>query len=351
MLQHNRTIVAAAPGKIILSGEHAVVYGCPALAMAINKFCQVTLNVSAQPQEQNTIDFDLVDCNWRQTFTLENLLALKSILTEKHLDFSRDYPASVLAPVFVDPAQLAIYATAFFCELFLNGAVHDTVAAPAFAGMHFKVCSTIPISFGMGSSAALIVAIGRAVQEYFGQQIDAKIFLAWSKEIENLQHGKSSGIDLHLAYYGDAVFFDGCGSVATRDRPQIPWCLVNTGAAQSSTGECVMHAKQFFKGSGGLGRDFTSVTLAMDAALQNNDCLAVQQCVRENYRLLKHIGVVPEKVSAFVAELEQFGLAAKISGAGSVRGDGAGALLIFGDICCAEINSLLLKYSYAIIQA
>ena len=64
----------------------------------------------------------------------------------------------------------------------------------------------------------------------------------------------------------------------------------------------------------------------MDAAIQQNQDFS--DCIRENHRLLTHIGVVPEKVQRFVLEVERLGGAAKISGAGAVLGDNAGLLIV-----------------------
>jgi mevalonate kinase len=53
----DNTVTACAPGKIILSGEHAVVYGSPVLAMAVN--CSITVSIT--PGLGNNIYFKFVD--------------------------------------------------------------------------------------------------------------------------------------------------------------------------------------------------------------------------------------------------------------------------------------------------
>jgi mevalonate kinase len=69
----------------------------------------------------------------------------------------------------------------------------------------------------------------------------------------------------------------------------------------------------------------------------------MQSLIRENHRLLCRIGVVPQKVQQFVSEVEAAGGAAKVCGAGSVRGDSGGAVLVLADFMPAALAE---KYGY-----
>jgi mevalonate kinase len=344
MQRNHQTIKTTALGKIIISGEHAVVYGCPALAMAVNKTCHVTLEVLAK--QSGTINFNLLNYNWQQSFSPKDLGLLQTHIEECYQKFLQEKVTH--SDILGAATNFAPYIFVFFITHLLE--VEGDVSSVLYllsTGLNITVSSTIPVGFGMGSSAALIVAMGRAAEAYVGREVISEVFLGWSKEIENLQHGRSSGVDLYLAYHGGAVFFDEPVGVRTRDiAAYLPLRIINTGAAQSSTGACVEQAKQFFKKPGVL-RDFTNVTLAVDKALQCHDYLTLQKCICENHKLLNYIGVVPHKVNAFIAEVEKRGLAAKISGAGAVSGDSAGMVLVFGE---EEVEDLLVKYGYEKIK-
>ena len=194
MLPCNDAIKTAAPGKIILSGEHAVVYGCPALAMAINDFCYVTLQVAANLPFCLTLN--LSDYAWQQSFSKQNLLYLQKQTEERYQNFLQGKISN--NKILLAAELLAIYTVIFFRQRFAI----DTNTC-----LNVTVTSSIPTSCGLGSSAALIVAIGRAIQQCSQQLISPEVFLTWSREVENLQHGCSSGIDLYLAYHGGMVFF------------------------------------------------------------------------------------------------------------------------------------------------
>jgi mevalonate kinase len=67
--------------------------------------------------------------------------------------------------------------------------------------------------------------------------------------------------------------------------------------------------------------------------------------MRENHRLLCRIGVVPQKVQQFVADVETAGGAAKICGAGAVRGQNGGVVLVMADFMPTTLAS---KYGYKV---
>jgi len=73
------------------------------------------------------------------------------------------------------------------------------------------------------------------------------------------------------------------------------------------------------------------VTETFNKAFCEQDLSVLNELIRENHRLLTHIGVVPSKVQSFITELEQTGAAAKICGSGAVKGDNAGTVMVLSE--------------------
>lgn len=312
-----------APGKLILSGEHAVVYGAPALAMAINRY--VTATVSQESSAQ--IKFDLADLAYDNHVSLSALKFLKNKIKNKYHRFIRgDFS---IREVLQKPFELAQFALGLFTES-LN------VALPQ--GVKIKIQSDIPIGCGMGSSAATILSVMHAVSYYLGISVSQETLLKLALEAENMQHGHSSGLDLRVASQGGCIYMQG-GELQVRDIPVLPMYLINTGAPETSTGQCVEQVAKYFKTSQ-LKNEFAAVTKAMDQALKEQSWTNMQEAIRHNHQLLVKIGVVPEKVQQFISQVETIHGAAKICGAGAVAGNKAGAVLVV-----AEDNHVLTQLS------
>lgn len=159
-------LTTTAPGKLILCGEHAVVYGRPALAVPVWGV-QATVEIAAAPTIDTGITFDAPDLGER--WTLHN---------------QPTHPLSVL--------------TQFTLE-------HLGMTAGNFA---VRLRSTIPVASGMGSGAALGAALARAIAAWYDRPLDAATVSALVYEGERLYHGTPSGIDNTVVSWGQPVWFE-----------------------------------------------------------------------------------------------------------------------------------------------
>lgn len=320
-----------APGKLILSGEHAVVYGHPALAMAVNRY----VTAIATPQVAPHISFDLSDLSYQRRLSLATLDSLKNRIKAKYQRFiNGDFK---IRDVLQKPVELAQFAFSLFFEV-LNIKLTQ--------GIKIRVESNIPMGCGMGSSAATVLSIVHAIAHHLDVNIPPEIFLRLGQEAENMQHGYSSGLDLQVSLHGGCLYVKD-GQVHQRKIPNLPMYLINTGLPQTTTGECVEAAASYFKTSS-IGDDFAAVTSEMDSAFSVGNIHEAKRSIRDNHELLVKINVVPQTVQDFIGEVQAINGAAKICGAGAVAGNNAGVVLVVTDNE-AELKKLSARHNYAIL--
>jgi mevalonate kinase len=319
-------IKAKAPGKIIITGEHAVVYGNPALAMAI-KLCAKTI---LRKHTANKVLLFLRNLRYQEEFSFDELMKVKSDIDIRYAQFTKNEVN--IKRVLRHPKDLLLYILAYSTEAF---------GIELQEGINIEIKSEIPGGCGMGSSAAIIISMLKALVFFFKVKISPEKLWEMGRAIENLQHGKSSGLDIYVALHKGCVFFEN-GKFYKRDVTNIPFVLINTGKPSSTTGLCVSEAAKHFK-SGDLLEKFAAVARAIDEAAQKNDLVSLKTYIRENHRLLMQIGVVPNKVANFIASLEKRNIAAKVSGAGAVTGDNAGVVLVVGE---GDIADLVFEHGY-----
>jgi len=320
-----------APGKLILSGEHAVVYGKPALAMAVNRY----VTASAAPQLLPLVSFDLSDLAYEHGLTFMALNRLKSRIKQNYQRFiSGDFK---IRDVLQRPVELAQFAFSLFLE---------TLNLKLTQGIKIRVQSDIPIGCGMGSSAATVLSIVHAIAHHLQVELSAEIFFRLGLEAENMQHGYSSGLDLQVSLHGGCVLVKN-GQIHQRPLPNLPMYLVNTGVPKTTTGECVTHATPYFKEST-IGDDFAAVTEAMDKGLQAKNFEEIKQTLQANHELLVKIDVVPQTVQRFIRDVEKNKGAAKICGAGAVAGEKAGIVLVMTENV-EVLAELCTQYHYPIL--
>ncbi|MEG2292945.1 MAG: mevalonate kinase [Carnobacterium sp.] len=140
-----------ATGKIILMGEHAVVYGEPAIALP---FPAVRINAKVEKIAQSIVE---LDCYFYQ------------------------------GPLTEAPQQLTNLITAIKESL--------AVLQQPQQGFKLSITSTVPAERGMGSSAAVAVATIRALFSYFKQPLADSVLLELTNQAEKIAHGNPSGLD------------------------------------------------------------------------------------------------------------------------------------------------------------
>jgi len=319
---------AVAPGKLILSGEHAVVYGKPAIAMAIDRSAVFELT----PQVGNEITFDLPGGEGGESLTLLALRDLKRRVEKKYREFLQGQIG--IRGVLAMPVDLFRFA-------YVNAL--DGLHRHIDSGICLKLRSNIPVGCGMGSSAATVLSEIHAIAHYLRVDFKPDWYYEYSMEAEKLQHGKPSGVDSYISLHGGCACFKE-GVATAMSLPRMKMFMVQTGIPESTTGESVMEVERNFRTSG-IWSEFEAVTEVFEEAIRANDVQKVRWLVRENNRLLAAIGVVPQRVQQFIAEVEQRGGSAKICGAGSVTGDNGGVVLVFADTPPFELCQ---KYGYTV---
>src|SRR5512143_1729297 len=167
---------SSAPGKIILFGEHAVVYGRPALAVPVT---QVHADVEILDSSRAGIWIDAPDINLHA-----ELNTLPS-----------DHPLASVIHNFLFISRTRAERSGSRDE------------ARHFPNLSIKISSTIPVASGLGSGAAVTVALTRALSSFLFHPMNDEEVNAFTYEIEKLHHGTPSGIDNTVVTYAKPVYF------------------------------------------------------------------------------------------------------------------------------------------------
>jgi mevalonate kinase len=324
-------LVATAPAKIILTGEHSVVYGQPAIVTAINRYAYAEI----LPGISNDISLTLSDLKQKASSTLRTLRTLRERLIDSYRLCLKGQLS--IREVLQKPAELFQFTLI---------SLIDTFQMEIQKGFHISLRSDIPIGCGMGSSAATVVSVIQVLSHFLGLELKPEWLHKLSMEAERLQHGYSSGVDSYVALKGGCQRFQQ-GQARPITLPNIPLYIVNTGKPATSTGECVMQVNASFKESA-IWNEFGALAAEIEAALIQDNLENLKTLIRHNHRLLVQIGVVPKKVQAFIADLESMKASAKICGAGAVSGDSSGVMLVLAERAPFELCQ---KYGYSLIEA
>ena len=271
--------IASAPGKIILFGEHAVVYGRPALAVPVT---QIQARVTVCADQLGGIRVEAPD------------ISLDAVLS----DLPTNHPlAAVIKSVFTTLG----------------------ITQPLSLTVHIE--STIPIASGLGSGAAVSVAIIRALSMFLGCPLADEQVNALAFEVEKLYHGTPSGIDNTVITYARPVYFAKHQPIETL-HVAAPFIIVigDTGIA-SPTKQVVddvrklwqAETEQYEKIFNAVGE----IVLNARHAIENGNISALGPLMDENNSLLQVMRVSSPELDRLITASRAAGaLGAKLSGGG-----------------------------------
>ncbi|MGH9978911.1 MAG: mevalonate kinase [Nitrososphaeraceae archaeon] len=294
---------ASAPGKVIIFGEHFVLYNNEAIVAAINRRCFGR----AEPTKNLGVRID-------SNLEMDSNPYTKGHATRLNVQASR----KLLEPLNT------------FCQNILKKYAPEI-------GLQIHIKSELVVGAGLGSSAASCVMLagilrtiveGTAAKEI--SSIDRKWIFENALKGEQMIHNKSSGVDCYVSTYGGLVHFAGStgskGITSIENQP-LPLFLINTRKSHE-TSELVSHVRRFSENRpkyfNGLARDASAICATGVRALGKGSLEEIGRLMTDNHKLLREIGVSNKEIEKIIGICLRCGaLGAKITGAG-----GGGCILV-----------------------
>lgn len=303
-------VTASAPGKAILFGEHAVVYGKPAIAVAVNRRAYVTL----KKREDKRIHVKINDLNLSGFIDPENGGVQVEDLDEK---------AEVKEKGILDYILSAV--------LKVQNGVDQ--------GMNIEVDLDIPIGAGLGSSAAITVATIAAVSKFSGVKLSEDEIAEHAHNVEIEVQGAASRIDTTLSTYGGVIYLskDAESILPLKIDWNIP-LVVGYTEERGNTGELVESVKLKKEAYPEVINPILNAVEAVtdDAvnALVEKDERRIGELMNINHGLLDAMGVNTGDLSRMAYTARKAGaLGSKITGAG-----GGGSIVAY---CPGKVDEVI----------
>lgn len=275
-------VSATAPGKIILFGEHAVVYGRPAIAAPVGQVRARAILTALPREARGRVRIQAPDVG---------LDAWLADLPEAH------------------PLARAVLG------------VFDELAVRQPPACHVRITSTIPVAAGLGSGAAVTVAVARVLSAFLGRPLPDERVNALAYEVEKLHHGTPSGIDNTVVTYARPVYFVRGEPLETLRVP-VPFTIVigDTGIP-SPTATAVGDVRRAWERDPERYEELFDLTgeIAHQArqAIEAGDPEALGPLMNANHARLVSMGVSSGELDCLVeAAIAAGALGAKLSGGG-----------------------------------
>jgi mevalonate kinase len=287
---------AYASGKVILLGEHAVVYGRPAIAVPVTQVraCAV---VEGGPPGQGMV-IHAMD------------LRLRHRVGDPILAESPAYPL----------------------EATVRNAL-QRLEVEGLPDLTLTVSSTVPIASGMGSGAAVATAIVRALAQHLGQVLAPQEVSELVYQTEVIHHGTPSGIDNTVIAFEQPVYFIKGKPIEMLHVGRPLWLVIGDTGIRGPTKDVVGDVRRAWQAEPekyeALFDCIGAVAMQARKAIEQGRGGALGKLMDENQELLQAIGVSSPELEKLIREARAAGaMGAKLCGAG--RGGNMIALVARG---------------------
>ena len=269
--------IASAPGKVILFGEHFVVYGVKAILCSINKRVTVTAEK-----------------------TSERKISINSKIGKLDLD-----PNKLISEI-NSPLKPFYYLA--------NKAIENKDT-----GIHIQIDSEIPLGAGLGSSSACCVAGAAAIFKLFGN-ISREEVLKLAIEAERTIFENTSGADCTVCTYGGIMEYDkNKGFKKIEYEPNFQLVIINSNI-EHSTQSMVSKVKEFenknkeeFSKLSNLESKLVEDVLKL---VKENKIQEIGQKMNQNQEYLEKIGISNKELTKMIKIGQESSFGAKITGSG-----------------------------------
>jgi len=286
---------ASAPGKIILFGEHAVVYGQPAIAVPLSQVRARAVVTANLPAGQKGI-----------AHPVSPQPGLSSVIV--------DAPDISLRTTLADlPAQHPLARAVLL--------VFEALGVSQPPSCSVRIRSTIPLASGLGSGAAVSVAVIRALSAFLGHPLPLEQVSALAFEVEKIHHGTPSGIDNSVVTFNKPVYYQRGRPVEILKLPAAFHILVANSGVPSPTAVVVGDVRRGWQADpSGYEAQFAAIgDLSRQARqlIESGSPHSLGPLMFQNHALLSQLDVSYPQLDALVEAARDSGaLGAKMSGGG-----------------------------------
>jgi mevalonate kinase len=282
-------VVASAPAKIILFGEHFVVYGEPAIVLAIDKRAYAKVeNRNDKSLYVRSTSLNLAGYFEGSTFKVE-----QGDAKEARIKF--------------EPVKQAV-------EKVLEKHGEKT-------GLNIEINSAVPVGAGLGSSAAVVAASTAAVGALLNVELSKEDIFRITFEAEKVVHGTPSGVDPAISTFGGALLFQVDTGFKPLDvKTSIPLVIGDTGVDRSTriqVEKVRSIVNKYPRVAEPMMKAAREIVLRAIDAFKENDLETLGALMNVNHALLYGVGVSDESLEWLTNAARKAGaLGAKLTGAG-----------------------------------
>ncbi len=342
-------MTGSAPGKAILFGEHAVVYGRPAIAVPVHALQAEARLSAADDLEPGQLWIEAPDIGFSGAVELDGDDERGGARAPADAGAGLADHEGERSGAAVHDGGGAGQADVAGLKLAVRLALEHFDAAPGAAvgnrlsGLRLELRSEIPVAAGLGSSAAVTIALLRAVAEHLEEPLADEVAAELAYQVEQHYHGTPSGIDNSVVAHGKPVFFVK-GEPATPLRVGAPLTLVLADSGRApSTREMVSGVRRRWEEQREeMEAQFDRIGALVEAArkgIEAGRTAELGPLMDDNQQLLERIRVSTPELEVLIESARAAGaMGAKLSGAG-----GGGLVVALADPETAAVIQAALR--------